>query len=358
MDVSKPFHNAFKLQNSSFNSIGELIVFSERVSLEVHMFLKEWFNDKLFVEVKTSGSTGDPKSIQLQKAYMVNSAKATGSFFNLHEGTKALLCMSPNYIAGKMMLVRALELGWDLDVVEAVSNPLKEIDKEYDFCAMVPLQVHNSLNEIPKVKQLIVGGGAVSKELVSKIQQVSTKIYATYGMTETITHIAVKKLNQYNTFTDGETNESFYRLLPNILISLDQRGCLVINASKLSKEKIVTNDLVEIISEKEFKWLGRFDGVINSGGIKLIPEQIELKISEILLNRFFVAGLPDPILGDKLVLIVEGEKRNEMLKEIANLKTLSKFEIPKEVYFLKNFIETPTQKINRIKTLKLLSSTC
>ena len=352
MYVSKLFHNAFKLQNRSFNSIDELMSFSEGISLEIQLFLKDWFDDKMYVEVKTSGSTGIPKVIKLQKAHMKNSAKATGTFFNLAEGTRALLCMSPNYIAGKMMLVRALELGWNLDVVEAVSNPLNGIDKVYDFCAMVPLQLYNSLNEIDKVKKLIVGGGVVSKELLVKIQLLPTEIFATYGMTETVTHIAVKKLNNLL------ASSTYYQVLPNVTISMDMRDCLVINAPTISNDKIITNDVVKLISSTEFEWLGRFDSIINSGGIKLIPEQIELKISEILSNRFFVAGIPDSILGEKLVLIVEGEFRKDLLKKIKFLNPISKFEIPKEVYFLENFIETTTQKINRIKTLKLISSTC
>ena len=352
MNVSKPFHKAFKLQNRSFKSSDELIGFSKDISAEIQLFLKDWFDEKLYVEVKTSGSTGTPKVIQLQKAHMVNSAKATGIFFSLEEGTKALLCMSPNYIAGKMMLVRALELGWDIDVVEAISNPLKGIDKVYDFCAMVPLQLHNSLNEIYKVKKLIVGGGVVSKELLDKIQLLSTEIFATYGMTETVTHIAIKKLNNLL------GSKAYYHVLPNVSILTDVRDCLVINAPTISNDKIITNDVVKLISSTEFEWLGRFDSIINSGGIKLIPEQIELKISEILFNRFFVSGITDVILGEKLVLIVEGEFNKNLLKEIKVLNSLSKFEIPKEVYFLENFIETPTQKINRIKTLKLISSTC
>lgn len=356
MNELKPFHKAFKLQEQSFNSAQELIDFSFSISAEIQLFLKEWFNKKMFVEVKTSGSTGTPKIIQLQKKHMIQSAKATGVFFNLGEGTKALLCMSTNYIAGKMMLVRALELGWNLDVVDAVSNPLKGIDKEYDFCAMVPLQLHNSLTEIDKVKQLIVGGGVVSKELLNKIQNNHTAVYATYGMTETVTHIAVKKLNNSEQLKQG--SETYYNALPNIKLHKDSRGCLVIDALKISKKEIVTNDLVNLISETKFEWLGRYDSIINSGGVKLIPEQIELKISEILFNRFFVVGIPDIILGEKLVLIVEGEFKKNLLKEIKLLNSLSKFEIPKQVYFLDNFIETPTQKINRIKTLKLISSTC
>lgn len=355
---TKQFHRAFKLQGKSFNSIEELIDFSKEISAEAGNFLMDWFDENSFVEVKTSGSTGNPKIIRLRKIHMVNSAKAMGDYFNLPENTTALLCMSTNYIAGKMMLVRALTLGWHLDVVEPASNPLKNNDKNHDFSAMVPLQLHNSLADIHKIKKLIVGGGTVSNELLSKIQDVKTEIYATYGMTETITHIAVKKLN----FISGDVEKSNYKILPNIKIAVDSRGCLVIDAPTISEKKVITNDLVELISPTEFNWLGRIDNVINSGGIKLIPEQIEEKLAGIIENRFFVAGKKDGILGEKLILIIEEskiEKTNNpskatILKEIKNTKLFSTYEIPKEIYFLKNFMETETNKIDRTKTLGIL----
>ncbi len=348
------FHKDFKLQGKSFNSKEELIDYSKSISPEVASFLKDWFNDKLYIEVKTSGSTGTPKLIQLHKKHMINSAKATGEFFKLPEKTTALLCMSPKFIAGKMMLVRALVSGWEIDVVEPISNPLKNSKKSYDFTAMVPMQLHNSINEIHKIKKLIVGGGVVSKELLDKIQNIDTEIFATYGMTETITHIAVKRLNNVDYVIASETKQPHYITLPNIKLSQDSRNCLVIDAPKVSTKNIITNDLIELFSETEFKWLGRFDSIINSGGIKLIPEQIEEKLSGIITQRFFVTGIPDVVLGEKLVLIIEKNKisASDILNEIKNLKTLSRFEVPKEIYFVTNFIETPTQKINRKKTIK------
>ncbi|OGS69353.1 MAG: O-succinylbenzoic acid--CoA ligase [Flavobacteria bacterium RIFCSPLOWO2_12_FULL_35_11] len=355
-----PYHSAFKLQGKSFSCEEELIDFSKEISVEVADFLTNWFNATSFVEVKTSGSTGNPKIIQLQKSHMINSAKATGEYFNLPENTTALLCMSTNYIAGKMMLVRALTLGWHLDVVEPTSNPLKNSDKIYDFSAMVSMQLHNSLADIHKIKKLIVGGGTVSNELLSKIQEVKTEIFATYGMTETITHIAVKKLN---VIASG-AKQSYYKTLPNIKIAVNHRGCLVIDAPTISAEKVVTNDLVELISPTEFKWLGRIDNVINSGGIKLIPEQIEEKLAGIIENRFFVAGKKDKILGEKMILIIEELKIDKIknstkaliLSEIKNSKLFSTYEIPKEIYFLEKFIETETKKIDRAKTLEFLKN--
>ena len=350
--IKSPFHSAFKLQGKSFQTVNELIDFSKEISAEVSDFLRNWFDATAFVEVKTSGSTGNPKIIQLQKKQMVNSAKATGDYFNLPENTAALLCMSPNYIAGKMMLVRALTLGWHLDVVAPTSNPLKNIDKNYDFSAMVPMQLHNSLPDIHKIKKLVIGGGTVSNEWLSKIQEVETEIFATYGMTETITHIAVKRINQ--SCHAELVSASHYKILPNIQISLDHRGCLVIDAPTISAEKVITNDLVELISSTEFKWLGRIDNVINSGGIKLIPEQIEEKLAAIIENRFLVAGKKDEILGEKLILIVEGIAIENLPKKIRQLKSLSNYEIPKEICFLEKFTETQTNKIDRAKTLEFL----
>ena len=347
------FHSSFQLNEHSFSSVSEILSYAKHLQPNTHTFLEQWFDTNDYVEVKTSGSTGVPKTIHLQKEHMKNSAKATGAFFELEEGTKALLCLSTDYIAGKMMLVRALTLGWYLDVVEPVSNPLEGIDAVYDFCAMVPMQLANSLDNLTKVKILIVGGGAVSATLQEKIKNISTSVYATYGMTETITHIALKKLNNYNVVEN-------YKVLPHVKISLDNRGCLVIDAPKVSDEKIITNDLVKIISETEFEWLGRYDHVINSGGVKLIPEQIEQKLSEIINDRFFVAGISDDVLGEKLVLVIEQNvtssavEKSAILNVVRNLKTLTKYEVPKEIYFLPKFIETETKKIQRRKTLDLL----
>lgn len=338
------FHIDFKLNGVSFLSVDELLAYSKSLTVSTHFFLNDWFSDASFIEVNTSGSTGKPKLIQLKKEFMINSAIATGHFFDLQEKTTALLCMSTDYIAGKMMLVRALILGWNLDIVEPVSNPLKGIEKKYDFSAMVSLQLQNSLSKIQNIKKLIVGGGVVSKELDDKIQKVSTEVFATFGMTETITHIAVKKLNHL-------TEISNYKLLPNISISLDKRNCLVINAPKISKELISTNDVIELVSEKEFKWLGRFDNVINSGGIKLHPEKIEEKLSKIIPQRFFVTGIPDLVLGEKLILIIEGD---EMNIDFRNSEDLTKYETPKETYFVTKFIETDTKKIQRKETIKLI----
>ena len=351
---SNNYHKNFKLNGTSFVSEEELILFSKGLSLSIATFLEDWFNVHATVYVQTSGSTGTPKRIKLKKEYMVNSAKATGTFFDLPENTAGLLCLSTDYIAGKMMLVRALTLGWHIDVIAASSSPLEQIDRTYDFCAMVPLQVHHSLEHLHKVKKLIIGGGAVDNRLLENLQSVSTEIFATYGMTETITHIAVKELNNPS-LQEVALKFSNYKTLEKVAISKDSRGCLVIEAPEISDNIIITNDLVEIISNNEFKWLGRADNVINSGGIKLIPEQIEEKLSKIIHQRFFVAGVPDNILGEKLILIIESEhKEKNVIDQITTLPNLTKFEEPRDVYFIDNFIFTDTKKINRKATLNTI----
>jgi len=340
-------HTEFKLEGKSFENEKHLLDFTKTNFPKIHEFLLDWFSKSIFIKVNTSGSTGKPKSIQLKKEFMINSAIATGEFFNLQAKTTTLLCLPVNFIAGKMMLVRALVLGWHLDIVKSSSNPIDYIDKFYDFSAMVPLQLFNSLNKINHIKTIIVGGGAVSKKLQTKIKNLDTKIFATYGMTETITHFAIKPLNKACGLT---FNNDVYQTLPNVIISKNNRDCLVIDAPKVSDIQLITNDLVEIHSNNQFKWLGRYDNIINSGGIKLIPEQIEKKLSAVIDCRFFVAGLPDDILNEKLVLIIEGDSFELDKKAFNNI--LSKYEIPKEIYFIDNFVLTETKKINRLKTIK------
>ena len=316
-------------------------------------FLIDWLDEKTYVIVSTSGSTGKPKQILLDKQSMVHSALATGDFFGIKSGDTALQCLPSNFIAGKMMLVRAMILGLSLDLVAPTSNPLKNLQKKYDFCAMVPLQVENSLESLHQINTLIVGGAPASSALIERLQTVSTKIFATYGMTETITHIAAKPLNH---LSKGKTVN--YQTLPNIHIDTDDRNCLIIDAPRLAKEKIITNDVVEIISQTEFNWLGRHDNVINSGGIKLHPEQIEEKLSPFINVRYFVTAIDDAQLGKKLILLVEDTTQSidttQLLKTIKDAGKFSKFEIPKTIFTLENFTETNTGKVQRTKTLASL----
>lgn len=353
------YHKDFKLNGKSFDVTDDLIAYAKRNSEEIFWFLTDWFDDLDFIIASTSGSGGKPKSVKIKKKHMVNSAIATGTFFDLQPKTTALLCLSTNFIAGKMMLVRAMVLGWHLDIVEAKSKPLEKISKNYDFCAMVPFQLHYSLDKINQVKKLIVGGGQISKKLYKQIKPLKTQIFSTFGMTETVSHIAIKKLNHLKTEAGSDPNDNFYTVLPNVEILTDLNGCLVIDAPKISDKVIVTNDLVKIYSNTQFEWLGRFDNIINSGGIKIIPEQVEIKLQEIIFKRFFISSVSDDVLGEKLILLIEinlnTSKESDLFRDlISKLKSLHKYEIPKEIFLIEKFQETKTKKIQRQKTLDIL----
>lgn len=301
-------------------------------------FILDWFDNKSYVELNTSGTTGTPKLVRIEKQAMVNSAIATGNFFGLKPGNKALHCLPSKYVAGKMMLVRGLILGLDMDVVEPSSNPLLKNDAKYDFIAMLPMQVQNSVGKLENVKKLIIGGSKINYELVKELCKLKTEVYETYGMTETLTHIAAKNIK-----------EEAFSLLPNINIAQDDRNCLVIDAPGISSETIVTNDLINLVGERQFVLVGRIDNVINSGGIKLIPEKIEDKLSQKIHSRFFVAGMPDIILGEKLVLVIEGEKQ---ILDDSIFDELDKYEKPKEFFYVSKFAETDNGKVKRKEILE------
>lgn len=299
-------------------------------------FILDWFNEDPFLEIQTSGSTGTPKTIRVDKQAMVNSALATGDFFDLKPGDRVLHCLPVKYVAGKMMFVRAFILGLELDFVAPSSNPMERIKNYYDFGAMVPMQAQYSLDKLHQIKKIIIGGAKITKNLEQALCKISAKIYETYGMTETISHIAAKKVG-----------ESHFTVFPGIKISKDDRECLVIDAPHLNKEILYTNDIVAINSDTTFTWLGRFDHVINSGGIKMMPEVIEEKLSGKINRRYFISSQPDPVLGEKIVLIIEGE-HYELDHSIFDV--LDKYERPKQYFFVKHFEETPNGKIIRKAT--------
>ncbi|HEX9979225.1 MAG TPA: AMP-binding protein [Flavobacterium sp.] len=303
-------------------------------------FLLDWFDQSLQIELNTSGSTGKPKTIRIDKQSMVNSAVATGNFFDLMPGDKILHCLPVRYIAGKMMFVRAFILGLDMDFVEPNAHPMVNNDTCYDFTAMVPLQAQHSLKYLSNVRKMIIGGVKISRQLEEELAKLPVEAYETYGMTETITHIAAKRIGE-NAFT----------VLPHVTISYDERNCLVIHAPKVSGEVIVTNDLVELVNENQFVFLGRIDNIVNSGGIKLIPEQIEDKLSNMISRKFFIAGRPDEKLGERLVLLIEGQ---EETLPAGIFEKLDKYERPKDVVFIPKFIETGNGKIMRRETIDQL----
>jgi O-succinylbenzoic acid--CoA ligase len=259
----------------------------------------------------------------------------------LQPGKKILHCLPTNYVAGKMMFVRAFILGLDMKFVAPSSHPMEDVEGTFDFCGMVPLQAKNSLKDLHRIKKLIVGGVKVHKSLELELEKLPIEIYETYGMTETITHIAAKRVG-----------EAAFTVLPNVKVTEDERHCLLIEAKNISGETIVTNDIVELISDTQFIWKGRFDNVINSGGIKLIPEQIEEKLSALIPRRYFVFGQADAELGEKLVLYVEGVP---MKIEDSIFDVLDKYERPKEIVFIPEFKQTNTGKIIRKESVALIT---
>ncbi|MRX38078.1 AMP-binding protein [Flavobacterium sp. LC2016-23] len=339
----KNVHNYFKINGYHLNAADlcrvaySYIKEGDSNEQAIGEFLLDWFDNKEFIEMKTSGTTGLPKVVRLEKRAMIHSALSTGDFFLLEPGDKALLCLPVQFIAGKMMLVRSMILGLDLDVVAPSTTPLALNTTLYDFVAMVPLQVQNSIEALKNVKKLIVGGAKMDASLEEKVLPLKTEVYETYGMTETITHIAARKVGE-NVFT----------VLPNVGIAQDDRGCLVITIPVISEDPVITNDLVEIVRENQFIFLGRIDNIINSGGVKLIPEQIEAKLLDKISGRFFVTGIPDSVLGEKLILVIEGEKQNFAADFFDGL---GKYEKPKEIVFVPKFKENENGKLLRKQSL-------
>ncbi len=346
--------NRYELSNLPV--VGNIETFSDRII----QFCKQWIDGKTSFDIQTSGSTGKPKTIKLERSSMIASAMATAQAVNLKAGQTSLVCLDANYIAGMMMLVRSLEVGMDIIAVEPCANPFEKLESkdEIHFTALVPYQVkaiHDSPQKeyFDRLDTILIGGAPLDEQTKLQLQGFSCQFYETYGMTETISHIALKKIN-------GKSKSDYFEILPSITIRQDERACLCIKAPYL-KDEIITNDVVELKSLQEFIWLGRFDNVINSGGVKIFPESTEKKIENIFLqlnlkNMFFIAGLPDDRLGQSVTLIVEGSLALDQqdLLEIKLKKDLSKFEIPRSVKTVQKFVRTETTKINRARTTAMV----
>ncbi len=322
-------------------------------------FCKAWLSGQREFTIQTSGSTGTPKTITLQRSQMEASAKQTIKALRLQAGETSLVCLDTQYIAGQMMLVRSLIAKMNIVAVEPSSNPLNEIKpQQIDFVALVPYQLENILTTTPEkmdaVRCAIIGGAAMHHFLIEKVKSNHCEIFATYGMTETLSHIALQQLS-------GSNAKDYFEAFPSIDLRLDDRGCLCIRAEYLDEE-IITNDLVELLANNKFKWLGRIDNVINSGGIKIIPEKVESVFERIfdqlqIKNRFFITGHPNEKLGQQVTLIVEGTSLDQSVQErimSEAINHLSKYEIAKAVISINRFQQTATGKINRPATLALL----
>ena len=305
---------------------------------EIIDFIQEFFENQI-ITVNTSGSTGKPKSIALPKSAMIQSAQMTGEFLGLKHGDTALLCMPVKYIAGKMMIVRAIELGLKLYCVEPKTKI--EFNQKINFGALTPMQAEasffNSASTL-KMDKVILGGAKVSTNLEKRFRSIGSQVYETYGMTETITHIAMRQLNQ----------DAYFKTLKNIEISQDDRSCLVIKTPYFD-EKIITNDVVEIVNETSFKLVGRVDNIINSGGIKVNPETLEDKLKLYINTPFIVHYKEDSVLGQKLVLVVESK---DFFQIDYPSDLIPRNQQPKEFIFVDEFPRTISGKIIR-KQIKL-----
>ncbi|MDN4013114.1 AMP-binding protein [Chryseobacterium gambrini] len=336
-----------------FNNLNiNQLSFETEFEIKVKNFLEEWFSDSDTVKVQTSGSTGTPKVFDIEKSRMINSAEMTCDFLRLKEGNTALICLPVEYISGKMMVVRSMMRKLKLIVVDPSIKPVETLDQSVDFCAMTPFQVENSLDKLYLIRNLIIGGAAVSEDLKKKMKEAlnnsdsETFIFETYGMSETLSHIGLKQILP--------NPEEYFTVFENVEISLDERNCLRIFASKLNPEILQTNDLVEIKNEKQFKFLGRIDNVINSGGAKIFPEQLEALVKKEISNEVVLLGIDDASLGQKLIAVLEGGKSDDLIKKVREIQFEKSFHKPKEIIFVEKIPRTPNGKVSRKELLKLI----
>ena len=308
---------------------------------ELKCFLQEWFDPSPTLTVHTSGSTGVPKALCVRKAQMIASAQMTCRYLGLQAGDSALLCMPLRYIAGKMVVVRTLVAQLDLRLAVPSGHPLAHIESSPTFAAMIPLQIYNSLQrkeeqiKLMGIKQLLIGGGAIDTALEQAIHTLPGAIYSTYGMTETLSHIALRRLN-------GKQASPHYTPLEGVHVELSEAGTLCIEAPLVCDQPLITNDIARLYPDGSFTILGRKDNVINTGGIKIQIEEVEQTLKSILSQPFAITSLPDPKLGERIVLLYTG-------KALApdKLDILPKYQRPKAILYTQEIPLTETGKINR-----------
>ena len=312
---------------------------------DLEAFLQEWQNDKPTVCVHTSGSTGTPKPMQVEKERMMASAKLTCSFLGLKEGDSALLCMPLQYIAGKMVVVRSLIANLKLIPVTPSGHPLKDLKEAPTFAAMIPMQVYNSL-QVPEeqallreIKQLIIGGGAIDDQLANELKDFPNAVWSTYGMTETLSHIALRRLN-------GKEASHWYSPLKNVHIYLSKANTLVIHAPEVCHDVLITNDIAEINEEGKFRILGRKDNTINSGGVKIQIEQVEATLKEHLDIPFQITARKDAKFGEIVVLIYNKVKDETLVRQVCE-EALPTYWVPKAYIALDELPLTGTGKPDR-----------
>ena len=314
-------------------------------------FISDWQSPSPTILVHTSGSTGKPKPMLVEKRRMEASARITCSFLGLQPGDSALLCMPLDYIAGKMMCVRSIVGGLCLIRVEPCGHPLQHLDEVPTFAAMVPMQVYNSLqdyrelNILKQIKHLIIGGGAISSKLATALRSFPNAVWSTYGMTETLSHIALRPLS-------GEDASEWYTPFDGVEVSLNQDGCLVINAPEVCAEPLTTNDIAEIDGDgRRFRIRGRRDNVVCSGGIKMQIEEIEAKLQAHTDIPLMITKRPDEKFGETVVILAECNDM-EPLKALCH-KWLSKYELPHDYIYVERLPLTETGKPARAEAMRI-----
>lgn len=272
---------------------------------ELADFLESWWNDSPTMPLQTSGSTGKPKTIHATKAAMAASAAATCRAFGLEPGATVLLCLPLRYIAGQMMVVRAIVGGLNLITTAPSSTPLAGLQQDIDFAPMVPMQLastlatENGAAQLARVRTLLLGGGFVDAALEEKLQEFPCRVYTSYGMTETLSHIALRAAN-------GPHRSAFYSPLPGVRLHTTPQGTLCIDAPYLDIDSLSTNDLVELRPDGTFRILGRVDAVINSGGVKIQAEKLEQELHRRTGLQVLALPQPHPVLGQCIALLWEG----------------------------------------------------
>ena len=322
--------------------------------------LRQWLTGAQEFGQRTSGSTGEPQLIVLKRRQLAASAARTGDYFDLGPGDRALVCLNCEYIGGKMMLVRGLERNMHLTVVEPHADPFTEVsdEAEFDFAAFVPLQMSAMLAagrapRLNKMRAILVGGAGVAPSLLHQIEQLTVPVYLTYGMTETASHMALRRLN-------GPEASPHYRVLPGLHLGQDKRGCLTVRGDVTDDALIVTNDRIELLDKHTFDWLGRVDFVLNSGGVKVQAEKVELVLDVALAEvgesrRAFVAGRPDERLGQAITAYLEGPSLAPATEaRVLDLlrARLGQYEVPRALVYVPAFQTTASGKLDRAATLR------
>lgn len=322
---------------------------------ELNAFISEWHNDEPTIWVHTSGSTGKPKPMQVEKKRMEASALLTCSFLDLKEGDTALLCMPLQYIAGKMMVVRSLVKGLNLISIAPCGHPLAEVEEVPVFAAMIPIQVYNSMQvkaereKLKAIKHLIIGGGAVDKKLADELKHFPNNVWSTYGMTETLSHIALRRLS-------GDEASDWYSPFDDVSLSLTDEGTLSVYAPRVCSERLVTHDIAEIRADGKFRIIGRSSNTIHSGGVKIQIEKVEELLNDVLDVPYQITAAPDEKFGEKMVMLYEDGDEEE-LKSICR-KVLPVYWIPRLFIRVDNLPFTETGKPDRAKARKLATKTC